>query len=81
MSAYADTLNIAYAEAMRRVASEFPDDADVTFLLADAIMVLRPWRLWNRATGEPTQEESAIDILKISLFSILFCHSASQEYG
>lgn len=44
--------NEAYANAMREVASTFPDDLDVQVLFADAAMVVRPWQLWN-ADGAP----------------------------
>ncbi len=45
-------LNIAYADAMRRVWENHPDDVDVGALFADAMMNLRPWDLWTPA-GEP----------------------------
>jgi len=48
-------LNLAYAEAMRKVWQEYPDDADVGALCAEAIMDLRPWDLWSDA-GEPRPE-------------------------
>lgn len=42
----------AYAKAMRRLAHEYPDDADASTLFAEALMVLRPWDYW-RADGRP----------------------------
>lgn len=45
-------LDVAYADAMRRVWQNYPDDADVGALFADAMMNLRPWDLWTPA-GEP----------------------------
>ncbi len=42
----------AYAKAMRRLAHEYPDDADAATLFAEALMVLRPWDYW-RADGRP----------------------------
>lgn len=42
----------AYAKAMRRLASEFPDDVDAAVLFAESMMVLRPWDYW-RADGRP----------------------------
>lgn len=42
----------AYAKAMRRLAHEYPDDADAATLTAEAMMVLRPWDYW-RADGRP----------------------------
>lgn len=42
----------AYAKAMRRLASESPDDVDAAVLFAESMMVLRPWDYW-RADGRP----------------------------
>lgn len=42
----------AYAKAMRRLASETPDDVDAAVLFAESMMVLRPWDYW-RADGRP----------------------------
>ncbi|MBA5861733.1 MAG: hypothetical protein GDA65_03335 [Nitrospira sp. CR1.1] len=42
----------AYAKAMRRLAREYPEDADAMTLFAEALMVLRPWDYW-RADGRP----------------------------
>ncbi len=42
----------AYAKAMRRLASEAPDDVDAAVLFAESMMVLRPWDYW-RADGRP----------------------------
>jgi len=48
-------LNEAYADAMRKVYQQFPDDSLVITLFAEALMDLRPWALWS-ATGEPAPE-------------------------
>lgn len=45
-------LDVAYAEAMRRLAARHPDDADAQVLLAEALMDLHPWDYWQ-ASGEP----------------------------
>lgn len=45
--------NRDYAEAMRAVYRQFPDDLDVATLFADALMNLTPWALWDLRTGEP----------------------------
>ncbi len=55
-SPYAHTLEIAYKNAMEEVYSQYPLDSEVAFALADAIMVLRPWQLWDIKTGEMTTE-------------------------
>ena len=46
-------LDSAYAWAMRDVARQFQEDDDVSTLLADALMNLRPWNYWDRETGHP----------------------------
>lgn len=45
-------LDKAYADAMREVARQFPDDPDAQALFAEAMMDLRPWDYWTK-TGEP----------------------------
>jgi len=40
-------LDEAYAEAMRQAALQFPDDAFVQVLLAEALMDLHPWDYWT----------------------------------
>ncbi|WP_447968538.1 tetratricopeptide repeat protein [Nitrospira sp. M1] len=40
-------LDAAYADAMRTVAKQFPDDAVIGALLAEALMDVHPWDLWT----------------------------------
>jgi tetratricopeptide (TPR) repeat protein len=47
-----DALDRAYADAMRAVATQFPEDLDAATFFADAMMNLRPWNLWA-ADGAP----------------------------
>ena len=39
--------NAAYADAMRAVAKQFPDDLDVQVLFAESLMDVKPWKLWS----------------------------------
>jgi tetratricopeptide (TPR) repeat protein len=39
-------LDAAYADAMGKVAAQFPDDDQVQVLFADALMNLQPWDYW-----------------------------------
>lgn len=54
-------LDGAYADAMREVARQFPDDDEAATFFADAMMVRRPWNLWapdgspNPGTAELVQ--------------------------
>jgi len=52
-------LEQAYAEAMRKVHGAHPDDADVAALTAEALMQLRPWKLWS-PEGVPAPEVAEI---------------------
>jgi tetratricopeptide (TPR) repeat protein len=45
-------LDKAYADAMRSLWHEFPDDPDAGVLFAEAMMDLRPWDLWT-SEGQP----------------------------
>ncbi|MGE0679439.1 MAG: tetratricopeptide repeat protein [Candidatus Binatia bacterium] len=45
-------LDSAYADAMRAVAKQYPDDLDAATLFAEALMNLRPWDLWT-LDGQP----------------------------
>jgi tetratricopeptide (TPR) repeat protein len=47
-----DALDRAYADAMRAVARQFPDDLEAATFFADAMMNLRPWNLWS-PDGKP----------------------------
>lgn len=42
-----EPFNKAYADAMRDVARQFPDDEDVQVLFAEALMDANPWKLWT----------------------------------
>ncbi len=49
----------AYADAMRAVASAFPDDGDAGTMYAESLMDLRPWNYWTR-DGLPYDETREI---------------------
>ena len=53
-----EMLDRAYADAMRDVARQFPDDLEASTFFADAMMNLRPWNLWAPdGTPQPGTEE------------------------
>jgi len=45
-------LDRAYADAMAELAADYPDNAEVAVLYAEALMDLRPWDYWT-AEGRP----------------------------
>ena len=46
------SLNLAYADAMRKVAARFPDDIEVQTLFAESAMDTMPWAYWTEG-GKP----------------------------
>jgi tetratricopeptide (TPR) repeat protein len=46
-------LDTAYSERMAALAAKYPDDLDVQAFWAESLMNLRPWRLWEKPSGEP----------------------------
>jgi tetratricopeptide (TPR) repeat protein len=56
----------AYASAMRQVWRDYPDDADVGALTAEAILDLRPWDQWQPdGTPQPGTEEAIATLEKV----------------
>jgi tetratricopeptide (TPR) repeat protein len=63
-----DALDVAYAQAMARVAQQFPDDPDIRVLHAEALLLLAPWAWWRG--GEPAAGTlQAIEALEAALAS------------
>jgi tetratricopeptide (TPR) repeat protein len=59
-------LDRAYADAMREVSRQFPDDLDAATLLADALMNLRPWSLWTvEGAPQPGTEEIVVTLERV----------------
>ena len=40
--------DVAYADAMRKVHLQFPDDDDISMLYVESVMDLRPWGYWTK---------------------------------
>ena len=60
----------AYADAMREVYAQFPNDDDVCALTAEAMMCRTPWQLWDLENGTPAEGSStqeALDIIEKAL--------------
>ena len=54
-----DKANRAFADAMRRLVTAFPEDADARTIYAEALLDLRPWNYWTR-DGLPYDETKEI---------------------
>jgi tetratricopeptide (TPR) repeat protein len=60
-------LDVGYANAMREVASSFPDDSDAATIFGEALMVLHPWDYWQE-DGEPQPWTGEIlNVLELAL--------------
>lgn len=53
------SLDLAYANAMREVSNRYPEDLDAATLFAEAIMDLMPWDYWTE-NGQPKPETSEL---------------------
>lgn len=51
--------DVAYADAMRKVHLQFPDDQDIAMLYVESVMDLRPWGYWTR-DGTPYERTPEI---------------------
>lgn len=54
-----DELNLAYADAMREVHTQYGDDPLVVTLFAESLMNLQPWQHWS-PEGEPAPKTNEI---------------------
>lgn len=55
-------LDAAYADAMRKLAKKYPNDPNIRTLLAEALMVIHAWDLWN---GDGRPKEWTPEILEV----------------
>jgi tetratricopeptide (TPR) repeat protein len=51
--------DVAYADAMRKVHLQFPNDHDIAMLYVESVMDLRPWGYWTR-DGTPYERTPEI---------------------
>lgn len=60
----------AYADAMRVLWKQFPDDADAGVLFAEALMDLHPWDLWTAAGRPKPGTEEIVSTLETVLAKV-----------
>ncbi|MBS1821559.1 MAG: hypothetical protein JST61_06240 [Acidobacteria bacterium] len=53
-----------YAEAMKALAAQHPDDLDAATLYAEALMDLNPWKLWNPDGSAAPHTEEIVSTLQ-----------------
>jgi tetratricopeptide (TPR) repeat protein len=52
-------LDVAYKDAMKKLATRYPDDLDAATLCAESMMNLHPWHLWT-PEGKPAEDTEEI---------------------
>jgi tetratricopeptide (TPR) repeat protein len=57
-----DSWNQAYANAMKSVYEQFPNDLDVVTIFADSLMNITPWKLWDVNTGQPAPGAHTMEV-------------------
>ena len=60
-----DAWDDAYADAMRKVNSDFPDHQDVMALFVEAMMTRNPWHLWDVKKGRPTEGADTLEAIRL----------------
>ena len=55
--------DVAYADAMRKVHLQFPDDDDISMLYVESVMDLRPWGYWER---DGTPYDRTVEIVTLT---------------
>ena len=86
-----EMLDRAYADAMREVARQYPDDLEASTFFADSMMNLRPWNLWTAdGVPQPGTEEIVVTLERViarnpnhpgSLHLYIHAVEASREPG
>lgn len=57
--------NDAFADAMRLAQQAHPDDLDLRFIFAEAILNRTPWRMWDLRTGEPAPGAGTLEAREV----------------
>ena len=58
--------NDAYANAMRKVYAQYPDDLDVATLFVEALINRTPWQLWDIAKGVPNTDANTLEAIQVA---------------
>jgi tetratricopeptide (TPR) repeat protein len=69
----------AYAEAMRKVYSDFPENQDVMALLVEAMMSRTPWQLWDVKAGLPTAGADTLEAIEVCEKAIALADESGEQ--
>ena len=54
--------NDIYANEMRKIQADYPDDLDIRTFAAEAMMNRCPWKLWDLKSGQPSEGSDALEV-------------------
>ncbi|MGP6089805.1 hypothetical protein [Antarctobacter jejuensis] len=57
--------NDGFAAAMRPIFEAYPDDLDIAFVFAEALMNRTPWQLWEFRQGVPNPDASTVEAMAV----------------
>ncbi len=60
-----DAWDDAYADAMRQVYQNYPEDLDVAAIFVEAMMTRTPWKLWDVKSGQPAAGADTLECLAV----------------
>jgi tetratricopeptide (TPR) repeat protein len=72
-------LDQAYADAMRQLSQQYPDDLDAATFFAEALMDLTPWNFWTK-DGQPTTYTNEIVVTLESVLKRNPNHPGANHY-
>ncbi len=72
-------LDMAYKDAMSRLAKQYPKDPDAQTLYAESLMDLRPWALWSHE-GEPSDVTPEVLALLEGVLKTMPNHPGANHY-
>jgi len=75
--------NDAFANAMRKVYQDHPNDMDIATIFAEAIMNRTPWKLWDLSTGNPAEGADTLEAIEVleTAFSNLADQGSNSHPG
>lgn len=73
-------LDLAYATAMKKAYQQFPNDADIAVLYAEALMILHPWDLYIKETKAPQAWTAEIVMLLEKLIQQHPRHAGAHHF-
>ena len=73
-----DSWDDAFADAMRQVNMDFPDNQDVMALCVEAMMSRTPWHMWDVRTGRPPDGADTHEAIRICEHAIALADRLNQ---